>query len=128
MQEKSIGSRPDSPASPAALCVDLDGTLIRSDLLAEAVFALIREHPLYLLLFPFWLLKGKAHFKQAVAQRVPIDASVLPYHDAFLAYLKQQRAAGRQLVLATAANIRFAEAVAQRLWRIHENADLDFSS
>lgn len=34
------------------LCVDLDGTLVRTDLLAESIFALLKLNVLYLFLLP----------------------------------------------------------------------------
>jgi 4-hydroxybenzoate polyprenyltransferase/phosphoserine phosphatase len=102
------------------LCVDLDGTLLRTDLLVESVFALFKQNILYVFLLPIWLLKGKAHLKQQVADRVDMDISLLPYHDDFLAYLRQEHAQGRRLVLATASNEKFAEAVALFLGIFHD--------
>ena len=97
------------------LCVDCDGTLIRTDLLHEALFRLLKEAPLFTLLVPFWLLRGKAYLKQNLAKHVHIDAAALPYHEDFLAYLQQQKKAGRQLVLATASARPYAEAVARHV-------------
>lgn len=104
---------PQSALRP--LGVDLDGTLVQSDLLMETVLALVKQNPLYLLLLPIWLMKGKAYFKRQIADRVALDASLLPYHTSFLDYLQAQRALGRPLVLATAANIKIAQAVAAHL-------------
>jgi 4-hydroxybenzoate polyprenyltransferase/phosphoserine phosphatase len=98
-----------------ALCVDLDGTLVRSDLLIEAAFELIRRNALYLFLLPFWLARGKAHLKQQIADRVDIDAAILPYHESLLDHLRTERAAGRHIVLATASNEKYAHAVAEHL-------------
>jgi 4-hydroxybenzoate polyprenyltransferase len=97
------------------LCVDLDGTLVKLDTLHQALFLLLRRAPLSILRFPGWLLKGKAHFKEQVMQRVELDAAVLPYNQTFLAYLQKERDAGRMLVLATASNYRTADAVAAHL-------------
>lgn len=97
------------------LGVDLDGTLVQSDLLMETVLELVKQSPWYLFLLPIWLIKGKAHFKQQIADRVDLDASLLPYHTSFLDYLKAQRALGRPLILATASNIKIAQAVASHL-------------
>lgn len=97
------------------LCVDVDGTLIRTDLLHESVFALIKQNVLDIVRLPFWLLKGKAHLKSQIADRVEIDVSVLPYNQPFLEYLHQQHAGGRRLILATASNIKFAEAIADHI-------------
>lgn len=97
------------------LVVDLDGTLVRTDLLVEAISALLKRNFFYFFLLPVWLLKGKAHFKQQIAACVELDASLLPYHVEFLSYLRFERDAGRSLILATASNQKFADAVAGHL-------------
>jgi len=97
------------------LCVDLDGTLINTDLLMESLFALLRQAPLIVLFVPFWLLRGKAYLKEQLVCRVQIDVTVLPYQAEFLAYLRQLHSSGRRLVLATASHLRFAEQVAIHL-------------
>lgn len=93
------------------LCVDLDGTLVRTDTLLESVVLLLKRNPLYLLLLPGWVLKGKARFKALVADHVTLDAAHLPYHAEFLDFLRGEHQSGRQLVLVTAANQRIADAV-----------------
>lgn len=97
------------------LCVDLDGTLVRSDLLVESAFALLRQNLLFCLLFPFWLLGGKCRLKAEIAKRIVIDASLLPYNETLLEDLRRQHDAGRCLVIATASNERLAQAVADHL-------------
>lgn len=97
------------------LCVDVDGTLVRTDLLHESVFALIKQNFFDIFRLPFWLLKSKAHLKSKIADRVEIDASILPYNQPFLDYLREQHAGGRRLILATASNIKFAEAIAAHI-------------
>lgn len=99
----------------APLCVDLDGTLISSDILFESFFALLKRNPLYLLLIPFWLMKGKAHLKHEIAVRVELDPALLPYREDLLEYLREQRGAGRRLVLATAADQALARRIADHL-------------
>jgi 4-hydroxybenzoate polyprenyltransferase len=97
------------------LCVDLDGTLIRTDLLLESVMILIKRNPLYLFLFPLWLLRGKAAFKAEVTARVSINPATLPYNREFLDWLKIEQATGRTLWLCTAANEHVAGLVAAHL-------------
>jgi len=97
------------------LVVDLDGTLIRTDLLVESVFALLRHNIFFMFLLPMWLFRGKAHLKHQIASRVDMDARLLPYHDEFLDYLKAEHATGRSLMLATASNEKYAEAIALEL-------------
>jgi len=95
------------------LCVDLDGTLIRSDLLVEG---LIAGGPARLprALFTF-IAKGKAALKAHVASGADLEVDRLPYDKALLAYLRSQKEAGRYLVLATAAHESVAKAVARHL-------------
>jgi 4-hydroxybenzoate polyprenyltransferase/phosphoserine phosphatase len=102
-----------SSPSPVSrpLCVDLDGTLVRSDLLIEAVFALLKLNPLYVFLLPLWLLRGKAAIKQRIADRVELEVTLLPYNQPLLEWLRQQKAQGRPLILATASNTKYAEQV-----------------
>ena len=98
------------------LCVDLDGTLIRTDLLLESLLLLVKRSPLYLLLAIGWLLRGgKARLKAQIAARVELNPATLPYNTELLAWLQAERAAGREVWLCTAANERLAMKVAQHL-------------
>ena len=97
------------------LFVDLDGTLVRTDLLHEGVFSLLKVSIWYLFLLPLWLLKGKAYFKYKVAETAQPDFSLLPYDSLFLDFLYAEKKKGRKLYLATASNSRYAEKVAEHL-------------
>jgi 4-hydroxybenzoate polyprenyltransferase/phosphoserine phosphatase len=109
-------SRPASRFSVASpLCVDLDGTLIFSDLLFESLILLIKRKPYFLLLMPFWLLRGRAVLKAEIATRVTLNVKVLPYHDELIRWLVSERILGRRLWLCTAAHELLAAAVAGHL-------------
>lgn len=97
------------------LVVDLDGTLTPTDTLVESVIKLIKQSPLNLFRIPLWLLKGRSEFKSMVARRVDISAEILPYRESLVAYLKSEKARGRRIVLATAANRSIADGVAAHL-------------
>ena len=97
------------------LVVDLDGTLIKADLLMESVVRLLRINPLYVFLLPIWLLGGKAALKAELAKRVHLQVELLPFNQPFLAWLREQHAAGRKLVLATASHHEPAAAVARHV-------------
>lgn len=97
------------------LAVDLDGTLIRSDMIWESVARLLRKNPLSLLALPFWWARGRAHLKQQLARRVQVDTTTLPYNEPLLTWLKEQKREGRRLVLATASDIAMARPVADHL-------------
>jgi 4-hydroxybenzoate polyprenyltransferase/phosphoserine phosphatase len=100
-------------AQQGALCVDLDGTLLRSDLLHESLLALLASNPLYIFLLPFWLLGGKAVFKRRIAERVSLLPETLPY-DARL--LEALRTTGqRPRVLCTASDELLARPIAGHL-------------
>ncbi len=97
------------------LCVDLDGTLIRTDLLLESVLRLLGRNPLCLFMLPVWLLRGRAVLKAEVAARVELNPAALPYDAALLNWLRTERARGRDLWLCTSANERLAGEVASHL-------------
>jgi len=101
---------PDDLAVP--LCVDLDGTLIKTDLLWEYLARLLRRNPLMIFAVLWWWSRGRARLKRQLARRLTVDPATLPYHPEFLAWLRAQRAAGRRLVLATASDIQMARPVA----------------
>ena len=109
MQDKS------RQQSYSVLVIDVDGTLIRTDLLHESVFALLKLSPFYVFMLPLWLLQGKAHLKQMIADRVNLQAELLPYREEFVDYLREEHASGRKLMLATASNIRYAQGIAEHL-------------
>lgn len=97
------------------LCVDLDGTLIRSDLLLESICLLAKSNPFLLLALPLWLSRGKAYMKRRIAEQVSIDPSLLPYHEEFLEYLRAENDAGRRLILGTASDKLLVDKVAGHL-------------
>lgn len=97
------------------LCVDLDGTLIHSDLLLESFLLLLKQNPLYVFLAPVWLLKGKANLKAQIARRVQLNGAALPYVSAFVEWLRVENAQGRELWLCTASDLSLAQAVADHV-------------
>lgn len=98
------------------LCVDCDGTLIRSDLLFEAMLQVIKKNPLCIFLLPYVLIRhGKARLKMEVARRTAITPECLPYTLDFLDYLRAEHATGRRLVLVTGAPLPFALEVARHV-------------
>jgi 4-hydroxybenzoate polyprenyltransferase/phosphoserine phosphatase len=101
--------------STCPLVVDLDGTLVKTDLLLEGLFVLLKRNPLYLIAVLLWLIKGKAYLKRQIARRVQLDVAMLPYHSELLEALQRERDKGRQLVLATAADEHVAHRVANHL-------------
>ncbi len=102
-------------ASSRALCVDLDGTLVKCDTLVDSLLVLARKQPLVLLRVPGWMLGGKANLKAHVARLVTLDAAHLPYNKPLITWLEKERAAGRNIYLTTGADSRLADAIAAHL-------------
>jgi 4-hydroxybenzoate polyprenyltransferase len=99
--------------STVPLCVDLDGTLVKTDTLVDSVLALARQNPRAISRIPGWLAQGKAAFKRHVTGAVTLDVAALPYNKPLLDYLVQQHAHGRRIFLATAADRALADRIAQ---------------
>ncbi len=97
------------------LCVDLDGTLVKSDTLFDALCQLVRRQPAQIWRIPLWLAGGRARLKSEAARRAPLDAARLPYNADLLRYLHAQRREGRRIYLATGADAALAERVAAHL-------------
>src|SRR5699024_10371393 len=97
------------------LVVDLDGTLVNSDLLIESFFVLARRSPHSLWGGRGWRRAGKATLKAEIARRADLAVADLPYNTALVDYLREQKAAGRTLILATAANEKYARQVADHI-------------
>lgn len=97
------------------LCVDLDGTLVKSDTLLDSLCVLVRSKPIRLLQFPSWLARGKAYVKAEVALLAPLDAAHLPYNQPLLRFLEAQYSQGRAIYLTTGADRTLADRVAAHL-------------
>jgi len=97
------------------LCVDLDGTLVKSDTLVDSLLVLLRTRPALVFKLPGRLLHGKAAFKAYVTESISLDVAHLPYNRQLLQFLQQERAKGRPIYLATGADIAIARRVAAHL-------------
>jgi 4-hydroxybenzoate polyprenyltransferase len=93
------------------LCVDLDGTLIQTDTLLESMLLAAKQKPIAILLFLFWILKGRAYLKKKTAEISIPDATLLPYKANVIEYVRKEKVRGRKIVLATATNKKIAESV-----------------
>ena len=98
-----------------ALCVDLDGSLLSTDVLWESILLLIKQQPRKFFYLPVWLLRGKAHFKSQIAQLVELNSALLPVRQDVLQFLKDEKKKGREIVLATASDQKAVAEIVQRL-------------
>jgi 4-hydroxybenzoate polyprenyltransferase/phosphoserine phosphatase len=97
------------------LCVDLDGTVIRTDLLMECLVALFRQKPWLLFMVPVQLSRGRSFLKRWLAHSVTVDFDRLPYNVELLDWLKDVHEAGRRLILVTGSDEILARRIAGTL-------------
>jgi len=95
--------------------VDLDGTLIRGDLLWEALIGLVRQRTWQVILLPFWLLGGRARFKSQISKFYSPDPSALPYRREVLDHCRVAKENDRRLILASASPKAWVDPVADHL-------------
>lgn len=101
--------------SSRVLCVDLDGTLVATDLLWESLVSVLRRAPWLLLSAPIWLFRGRACLKQKLADAAAVDFATLPYRTEVLTFVTGEHRRGRRVVLATAADHSLATGVSKHL-------------
>ena len=85
---KEIKNQPADNSIP--LVVDLDGTLIYTDLLYEGIILLVKKNLLYIFLCLRWLLKGKIYLKNKIFSIVHIRSELLPYNKQLLIFLQKE--------------------------------------
>jgi 4-hydroxybenzoate polyprenyltransferase/phosphoserine phosphatase len=102
------------------LVLDLDQTLLRSDLLVECFVAALRRNPFVLFQAIFWLARGKAFLKKKLAPYAPDDLDAIPAHDGVVELAEREARRGRRVVLATASDELMARRVAKRFAFIAE--------
>lgn len=87
----------DSPV----LCVDLDGTLIRTDVLHESLLLAVKARPEILLRLPFWFASGRRALSQRLTSTLegsnPLAFS--PIQAEVAALVSAARRAGKEIVL-----------------------------
>lgn len=97
------------------LVVDLDGTLIKTNLLFEAVNRFCIRHPFQFFRLFIWLYKGKRFLKTYLAKFSDLDPAFIPYNQSVIAWLQEQKEQGRYLILATENHKKFAQLIANYL-------------
>lgn len=116
----------DSIKRPGTLVVDLDGTLLSSDLLHETFWAAVGRDWRTPFMALAALLRGRAALKRYLAETAPLDVATLPFDAEVIAFVRDWRARGGHTVLATASDQALAEAVAEHLGlfdEVHGSAD-----
>jgi 4-hydroxybenzoate polyprenyltransferase len=115
VRDPELIARAEAAAGEPPICSDLDGTVVKSNMLMETLVALLRQKPFTAFLVPFWLLRGRAALKRELAAHATVDVSLLPYDENLMTLLRGEQAAGRRIVLATAADRLIAEPIGRHL-------------
>src|SRR6056297_40220 len=97
------------------LVVDLDGTLLKSDMLHESFWSALGRNWRSPFLGAIALTQGKAALKDYLGSEADIDVTTLPYDDEVIAYIRAYRKSGGQVALVTATNQNLAESIADHM-------------
>ncbi|GIA54269.1 TPA: UbiA family prenyltransferase [Vibrio cholerae] len=97
------------------LCVDLDGTLIYTDMLHESTLSLVVNKPSLLLKIPILLYSGIACMKATIAEHYNFSPSALPYNQDVIDFIKEEKRSGRTIILCTATDKKIANQIADYL-------------
>ena len=97
---------------PPPLVVDVDGTLLKTDLLVESFFALARHRPFKALGIVLAHWRDKAALKRHIAACTPLDMHTLPLNRDVLELVMQAKADGRKVYLASASDQQYVKALA----------------
>ncbi|HUU26147.1 MAG TPA: UbiA family prenyltransferase [Methyloceanibacter sp.] len=112
MEEALNGALDESTAHGASrvrsavLCVDLDGTLLKTDTLYETLLAALKARPRIILQLPFWLARGRHHLKQALAREVhgSLNPSSWPRQAEVELLIAEAKSSGKTVELISAAD------------------------
>ena len=95
--------------SQTPLAVDLDGTMIRTDLLYESFFSVLKRCHFKAIFWCFsWLFRGRNILKHELAERAEVNPEQLPQNLTVHQFVQQARLDGRPVWLATAASEKLA--------------------
>jgi len=97
------------------LVVDLDGTLLKSDILIESFWSALGKDWRSPMQAAKALFRGRAYLKRVLAQSSDIDVATLPYNTQVLAFIKNWRDAGGRTALVTATEEKIAREIGNSL-------------
>jgi len=108
---------PDASAAAGGvvLVADLDGTLLKSDMLHESFWSAVSADPRVLTRSARALMRGKPALKAYLADRMAFDPATLPYDPRVIAKLEAWRDSGGRTALVTATDAKLAETIGSHL-------------
>ncbi|HUG62249.1 MAG TPA: UbiA family prenyltransferase [Methylomirabilota bacterium] len=114
MDQSVANGNAASGSADVPLVVDLDGTLLRTDLFVECLIGWVAARPSRLALVAGRTPKARAELKARVAGDVDIAERAFPVRQDLLDHLHAESARGRRIYLATATDRKWAECIADR--------------
>lgn len=97
------------------LVIDLDDTLVRTDLFVEVLLRAVLTRPLILISALIRSRFSIPGLKSILAEKMSIDVTKLPYNQTVIDKIVEARESGRPILLATAASERHAKMVSNHL-------------
>jgi beta-phosphoglucomutase-like phosphatase (HAD superfamily) len=97
------------------LAVDLDGTLLRSDMLLESFWSAFSRDWTTPFRALYSLFGGRASLKRDLARRSSVDVTSLPYDSDVIDFIKDWRVSGGRIALVTASDQEFADSIAAHI-------------
>ncbi|HKX64453.1 MAG TPA: UbiA family prenyltransferase [Rhizomicrobium sp.] len=107
--------RGESASSSYDLYVDIDGTLLRTDLLHEAAWRHVKTAPWRIFTLLRLALKGPAPLKTFLARKIQFDPATLPYESAVTDLIARRKTQGGRTVLISASHQTYASRIAEHL-------------
>jgi len=103
------------PVSSPVLVIDLDHTLLCTDMLPETFWSACSHNSLHIIRSAGALIKGKAALKRYLADAATPDPATLPYNPAVIHYIRTWRDQGGRTALVTASDQKIAELIAHHI-------------
>ena len=98
-----------------ALVLDVDGSLLKTDMLFECLWAALGRHPWLAIKAVCGLFSNRAALKQRLAELAALDVSLLPVRLEVLALIAPAQAKGREVILASGSDKSLVDALSQQL-------------
>lgn len=96
----------------APLVLDVDGTLLRTDLLYESFWSALGKDPIETLRVCATNLGNRARLKEALAKKAQLRLDLMPVNDDILALANDAKEDGREVILASASDSTLVEELA----------------
>ena len=97
------------------LVIDLDNTLVKSDLFIMSSFLLLKKNIFYFFIMLFWFTKGLSYLKYRVSLIIDIPVQKIVYNKQVISYILQRKKLNHTIVLATASTKKYAKQIADFL-------------